>query len=163
MLSTKAIWQRPAPVLAYRFTESGRIEWEDGAVDGVDANMVFGVSASNGGESPTDVEAFLRDVLSDGPVPAKEIEREARGQDISRSTLHRMKRRLGIMTERVGFGKGGEWQWSLPPTIGTQPRPQAEDLCENPNNFIIGTHANAGSEDLCSREERLDVEHFDKF
>lgn len=60
---------------------------------------------------------LLREVLSEGPVPAAEVKQEARSADISERTLKSAKRELGILTSREGeSGKrgGGKWIWALP-------------------------------------------------
>lgn len=64
-----------------------------------------------------DARDLLRDALSDGPVPAADVKREARSKDISERTLKTAKRELGVFTSREGeSGKrgGGRWLWALP-------------------------------------------------
>jgi hypothetical protein len=61
--------------------------------------------------------AFLKDELADGPVPAKNIYRDAEDAAISKRTLNRAKAQMGIITGRKGEkGKrgGGGWTWELP-------------------------------------------------
>jgi hypothetical protein len=67
----------------------------------------------------TEAEDFLRDILRDGPRPAKDIESEAKEAGISWRTVNRAKKALGIVVERRaesgdGFGHSGRWYWSLP-------------------------------------------------
>ncbi len=64
-----------------------------------------------------DAESFLRELLADGPVAAKEALAEARAACISERTLNRAKAALGVKTEREGeAGRrgGGTWYWRLP-------------------------------------------------
>lgn len=64
-----------------------------------------------------EAEAFLVELLTDGPVAAAEALGRADGAGISRRTLARARRRLAVWARRVdrpGFGPGGHWEWSLP-------------------------------------------------
>ncbi len=54
---------------------------------------------------------FLRDLLEDGPRPAKEIFREAADAGYSDDQLKRAKRRVGVETTKAGMGGG--WIWRL--------------------------------------------------
>jgi hypothetical protein len=55
--------------------------------------------------------SFLTDILANGPVATTEIEDAANGNAISKRTLERAKRELGITAE-----KDGQWYWRLPDT-----------------------------------------------
>lgn len=60
---------------------------------------------------------FLKEELTDGPVPASEILSNARSAGLSEKTVRRAKSRLGISTRRQGeTGKrgGGRFTWELP-------------------------------------------------
>lgn len=59
-----------------------------------------------------EAEAFLRDVLKDGPRPQKEIRAEAEDNGIKWHTLKRAKEQLEI--ESLKDGKSGIWSWKLP-------------------------------------------------
>lgn len=60
---------------------------------------------------------FLRDALSDGARPAKDIQTEARQCGISDRTLNRAKAALGIQSKKQGgtFSGRQNWVWELPP------------------------------------------------
>jgi AAA domain-containing protein len=67
----------------------------------------------------SEAEAFLRDMLADGPRPAAEIEAEAKGASISTRTLRRARNKLKIKSYRKaetgeGLGSDGRWYWALP-------------------------------------------------
>lgn len=75
----------------------------------------------NASERPARAEAedFLRDILSDGPRPAKEVESEAKEAGIAWRTVNRAKKTLGVVAERRaesgdGLGRSGRWYWCLP-------------------------------------------------
>ena len=67
----------------------------------------------------TEAEEFLRDILRDGPRPAKDVEAEAKEAGIAWRTVNRAKKTLGIVAERraesgQGLGRAGRWYWFLP-------------------------------------------------
>ena len=68
--------------------------------DDEDANM---------GDALTDAVAFLQDVLSCGAVAAGDVKKRARSEGIAERTLTRARQRLGVRSERQGFGKGAIW------------------------------------------------------
>lgn len=61
---------------------------------------------------------FLRQMLADGPVPAREIEQAAKEAGITTMTLRRAKEVLGVRVSREhlpGEGRGkGRWVWAMP-------------------------------------------------
>ena len=68
-------------------------------------------------------EYFLTEMLADGPVPAKDMLKEAKGAGISERTLERAKGKLGVRTVRkYREGKRGldGWVWELPGDIDRQ-------------------------------------------
>lgn len=59
--------------------------------------------------------AWLRDVLSEGPVPSRELEERAEAElGVSKRTLWRAARELGVHTRR----EGRRWVWELPTGSG---------------------------------------------
>ncbi len=65
---------------------------------------------SDGGAS--DVDAFVRGLLADGPVPAKVMRADADGAGYSWDQVKRASLRIGVEKRKEGL-KGG-WTWSLP-------------------------------------------------
>lgn len=65
-------------------------------------------------DKPAQDEAvdFLLEVLSVGPVKAKDVQKESREAGIAEITLRRAKKTLGIRVEKAGFSGG--WMWYLP-------------------------------------------------
>ena len=119
----------PPPSLAYRLAADGpvRVEWLGETALTADALL----SSTIGGEERTalaEAEDFLREVLSDGPVEANAVLKDARGAGISEKTLRRAKERLGVEAIRSGFGSGGRWCWRLPFTIDGQETPKMVTL-----------------------------------
>jgi len=63
------------------------------------------------GEAPTDhAVRFLRELLADGPYPAKDIPDLAADQGISWRTLERAKKLLGVKSKH----EGKAWYWERP-------------------------------------------------
>ena len=106
--------------LAYRFggrdvgadSETGEaifaphILWENKHVDVTAAEAMATVKSP---AARDEAKKFLTDILANGPVPTTEIEDAATGNAISKRTLERAKRELGITAE-----KNGQWYWHLP-------------------------------------------------
>jgi hypothetical protein len=57
---------------------------------------------------------WLMQLLSNGPMPEKWIEEAAENAGHAWRTVERAKRELDIVSDRVGFGKGGRSEWRLP-------------------------------------------------
>jgi hypothetical protein len=56
---------------------------------------------------------FLRDHLADGSRhPAADIFKEAAKLRIADHKLKRARKKLGVKTEKAGFGRG--WEWWIP-------------------------------------------------
>jgi len=67
-------------------------------------------------EASANAETFLREMLADHhEVPAETIWTAAHEKGISERTLKRVKSRIGVKTERRGYGPHGRWFWSLRP------------------------------------------------
>ncbi len=124
LLPVKANICPPAPALAYRVcpvvvdSEGGpcealRLDWETDAVVGLHVDDVFRGTREDAAER-MDAETFLREYLADGPKDAKEMLQAAESNGIARSTLFRIKSKIGVRATRVGgVGAAGRWIWSL--------------------------------------------------
>ena len=56
----------------------------------------------------------LAEILSDGPLPAKEVVQLATDAQVSKRTLLRAKAKLGVKSRKVGGGPNAGWLWELP-------------------------------------------------
>jgi hypothetical protein len=106
--------------LAYRLvTEEqygvARVTW-DGATGHKAADLLRQPARDDDGEAPAreEGEAFLRELLAQGPVPAKQVKAEAREAGIAERTLDRARQAIGAKTRRDGFGPGSRYVWELP-------------------------------------------------
>ncbi len=65
---------------------------------------------------------WLRRELADGPRRAAEVLAAAAAAGISRRTMTRAKRDLGVESDQVGRGRRSEWIWTDPATRAGHPR-----------------------------------------
>jgi putative DNA primase/helicase len=109
--------------LAYRFNEkyvgddprtkeairAPFIEFDSEYVDITAAEAMRAVSDFKDPGTGERARTLLRDMLAGGPVPQKEIEEMAKAEDISISTLRRVKKKVGVRHQK----KGKKWMWEL--------------------------------------------------
>ena len=92
--------------LAYRI-EEGRVEWEPDPV----TVSIDDLEDAGADERPkTEAKAWLLAKLKDGPVPATDILKAAKADGISKRTLERAKKELGVKSEQTAEG----WMWFPP-------------------------------------------------
>lgn len=62
---------------------------------------------------------FLREALTDGPRPAREVQKEAEQAGIAERTMRRARTALSIKPAKIGRPgeKEQRWFWSLPPNM----------------------------------------------
>jgi len=98
-----------AKSLAFRI-DDGAVVWETGQFD-ANANDLLSV---NGDETPAgEAVQFLKDLLADGRMQAKEVKRLARQNGIAGRTLDRAKKQARVIAEKEGFGSMSIWYWRL--------------------------------------------------
>ena len=91
---------------------TARVAWEPGAVS-LEANDVLsGLEDQDGHGARKEAESFLSDLLADGPLSVKKIEKEAKAAGFSWITVRRAKGALGVLSGKRGFDDG--WSWWLP-------------------------------------------------
>jgi hypothetical protein len=61
-----------------------------------------------------EVESWLKDILANGPMPAKEVESLAEEAGFTNGTPRRARERLGVLVSRLGADQGFVSEWSLP-------------------------------------------------
>ena len=96
------------------------ISWESQPVT-LTANEAMATDTDNDRTERDDAEDFLRELLTSGPIAAKDIKRDANDAGHSWTTIRRAKDRLGIKPSKDGMDGG--WFWSLPtaPKAPTDP------------------------------------------
>jgi putative DNA primase/helicase len=87
--------------------------WSDEPVD-VTADQAIAASSAalRDGGSMKEAKDFLRDLLANGLIAAKDGEAAAEANGIRGRTLDRARKELGIVAKKGGFDGG--WMWSLP-------------------------------------------------
>jgi len=136
----------PAPSLAFILTAADngavRVEWKEQTH--LDAAALLSAPADHEERSTlSEAQDFLREVLAAGPVPAAEVQAEAKDAGISTRTLDRARREIGVESKREGEpGKrgGGTWRWSLPEIKvakqkGWQPKPTTDHTDDEKSAF----------------------------
>jgi hypothetical protein len=102
----------PASALAYTLLD-GQLAWESDPVSDVDVEALLSGPPVDRQER-REVDGWLRQLLSTGPLDARQVEREAGKAGFSWRTVGRAKKRLGVDTARLGYGPHGKWSWMLP-------------------------------------------------
>ena len=111
----KANLSAPSASLAYRLVaDSGvvRVDWL--GTSNVTAEQMLAAPVDDDERSALDdASTFLTGQLANGAVAVKAVKDEAQRAGISERTLNRAKARVGVVSERVGFGANGVWSWKL--------------------------------------------------
>lgn len=107
-----------APALGFQLASVGhvaRVEW-DGEPANYTADELLAVSFQDPEEKTAKESAadFLRALLANGPVPAKQVKKDAAENGLSWKTMCRAKKELEIVSEKKGYAKDTEWTWRLP-------------------------------------------------
>lgn len=106
------------PSLAYRVVhaeDASRVEWEGPADCSARDLLALQVEEDGDGRrAREDAEGFLQELLAEGAMPAKDVDRERQTAGISERTTRRAKARLGVRVRKEGSPGGGRWVWSLP-------------------------------------------------
>jgi RecA-family ATPase len=118
------------------------VKWEQSTVT---MTADEAVAATDGGaegrSAKEEAKDLLRELLSNGPVAAKEIQTAVKAHMISVATLRRAKSSLGVKVTRDGFGPGSTVIWTLPGHID-------EHLCGS-----IDAHSQR-NEHLCDKSQK---------
>ncbi len=126
-LPSKTNLGRPREGLAYRIADTTimgsegeliwapYVKWEDSTVTMSADEAVAAMAGDGEGRSAREeAKAFLSEALSEGPVEAKEVKRQAGEIGISIASLRRAQHMLGVNAYREGgIADKGRWLWSL--------------------------------------------------
>lgn len=144
---SKSNLAEPAPSLGFEIeAPSGvaRVRWLGPENTTAAALLAAAAESQEEKSERLDAVAFLRERLSDGPKPYKDILREAKDSGISERTLDRAKAALRVVSKRQGFGRDGGWEWRLPSPLGEAGTlwPNAPETALD-GGFPKGCHAEA--------------------
>lgn len=101
---------------------TARVVWL-GEELGLDPDSIVRVPDADERTERDDAADWIRRALADGPVPYREIERQAGEDGISRATLHRAKKALGVEITRNETERGRPSVWSLGVSLHPQSDP----------------------------------------
>jgi len=103
--------------LAFTIAEPGKIEWEPGPVT-MTMDEALGAAEPSRARSRKQDEAaaWLKGMLTKGPVEAKAILAEGEQAGFPERTLQRAKKELGVISRKDGAR--GVWLWALPSQDG---------------------------------------------
>ena len=129
--------------LAYTLLD-GAVAWEREPIQ-MTANEALAAEQedANGRTERDDACDWLKEALTDGPVPSKELMKQAKENGIAERTLRRAKDSLKVAARRQGFGPGTKWFWELPgdhrwPAVGIDGQPKDVDAYEA-SGHLCGT------------------------
>lgn len=91
--------------------EGQRVNWLE-ALQGTARELLTDAEADSDGDDeggPGDCAEWLRECLSAGPVPMRDVKRSADESGYAWRTVQRAMRRAGADSRRGGFGKPAEW------------------------------------------------------
>jgi hypothetical protein len=142
VVPTKANLTERGPALAFAI-EAGRFVWLGEST--VTASQLL--SPEEDGCPRGEAERFLRELLQDGPIAAKDALSEARDAGIAERTLKRARTTLGVVATREnapGRERGaGRWVWALPAASGPVEGP--EDITRGPRRNDVRETKEANS------------------
>ena len=90
-----------------------RSEFKWGEFVELDSDDII-AAVPNKKERRVEVEEFLRDILTDGPMQLKALERAAGARGINMRIIRAVAKDIGIVRETTGFGKKRVATWALP-------------------------------------------------
>lgn len=103
------------PSLSYTIEDVGgipKIVW--GGITSHTADALLAIPSNPEERSALEeAKIFLEEVLVDGAVDSREVQRQAKQVGIAERTLHRAKNALNVTSKRDLFGKAGKWLWCL--------------------------------------------------
>ncbi|TXH69870.1 MAG: hypothetical protein E6Q88_08980 [Lysobacteraceae bacterium] len=100
------------PLPDFPGVEASRVVWGE-AIEGTAREVLADAEAHDEERTATgEAMEWLREALSAGPRPARDVKREATDAGIEQKPLRSARERLGIKPQKAGFGSG--WVWALP-------------------------------------------------
>jgi hypothetical protein len=150
----------PAPSLAFRLVDGGgdygaaRVEWE-GAVDLSAQDLLQSTGGGRASPARNEAEAFLWEMLSDGPRRSAEVHEKREERGIAENTFGRAKREAGVESRQEAPGQP---YWMIPPGSEDEKPwasdPQRRPEPQTPSVNKWGSGQNAQNGDLPSKSVR---------
>ena len=121
---------------------ASRVLWAE-AIEGTARELLREAESDDEGDGSSPRQ-FLEDLLSDGPVPAAQVFRDAEAHGYSKRQMQRARNRLGVKTDKDGM-RGG-WSWALSEDAD-QREPCAEDAEDTEDTRLAKAAPSAGTFD----------------
>ncbi len=96
--------------------ETSRVNWLNEVVLKTADEIMSSPLTNEDKSALEEAEEFLRTLLDSSALPATKIFKLAKEEEISKSTLRRAKKKIGIVVSRQGFSRGSKSMWCLPNT-----------------------------------------------
>jgi len=122
---------------------TSRIRWEAEAVTDMTADQALAPDLPGESTERNAAVEWLRDLLEDGPMSAKEVKSHADQAGLAWRTVRRAKDELGIKPAKTRFDGG--WEWALP-KMSTMSTPENVDTFGHGGHLGEITEKNTGSE-----------------
>lgn len=106
-------------------TDVARVVWSDTPAPYNAEDLLTAAQGSEERTERSDAAEWLLDYLREGPVPQRDVIRDAKRDGHSEKTLRRAKKDYGIQAIKEGYGKDGQWVWKDPEAPRTSPRNMA--------------------------------------
>lgn len=91
--------------------ETSHVVWEAGAVNITADQALIPKGAPQARSATDEASDWLHALLASGPLPASDVQGQARQAGINDKALRRARERLGVKPHKSGFAGG--WQWGL--------------------------------------------------
>lgn len=118
------------PTIGYQVTDQG-LNWL-GVVEDLDGEDLAGHTKDDDLTGKSEAEAFLLDILADGPAMAARVQEEAKHAGIARNTLYRAKKSLKVISVKHQT----HWSWTM--TVPTNMPNPAQDT-QDTRTSTVGT------------------------
>ena len=93
--------------------EAPFIVWHPQHVE-ITANEAMQAASGQSGYAKREAQDFLRERLESGPAKADDLFEEAEQNGITKGTLKRAKKEMGVVSHKEQGRKDGAWTWELP-------------------------------------------------
>lgn len=94
--------------------DDGRVIFEEQQIFDLDPDLALSPEKRETSSALKEAITWLKEALSDGPIPSTDIFRMAKANNIAEKTLRRAKERLGVQSFKEGMAQEGKWYWRLP-------------------------------------------------
>ncbi|MEJ4107222.1 AAA family ATPase [Corynebacterium accolens] len=107
------IVSRPVALDDGTLTELGSIEWGD--YTDTAATELLDAQAAEAQDERGEIEAIVLDYLEacGGSAPAGEVLKVTRSAGLKDDAVKKARKKIGVKTDRKGFGKGAKWVWAI--------------------------------------------------